>query len=117
MKKPLSLFLPCVLGACSLSPLPKAPPPLLSMEEPLTLKQEPDDEAARLALKLGCFSGLRLKTAWFEDPLEPGQTPDALEVTRIIENSPAQAASLRVGDLLLSCSRTDADDSPRGVPI
>jgi len=105
--KSLSLIVPCVLGACSLSPLPEEPPPLRSMDEPLALKQEPDDESARQALARGCFSGLRLKTAWFDDPLEPGQTPDALEITQIIENSPAQAASLRVGDLLLSVRTGD----------
>lgn len=93
-----------LLGACSLNPLPETSPPLRSMEEPLDLKTEPDDEPARRTLASGCFSGLYLRSAWFEDPLEPGQTPDALEITRLVENSPAEAAGLQVGDLLLSAT-------------
>ena len=97
---PLLVF--CLLSACGLNPIPKASPPLRSMEEPLALKEEPKDERERQKLAAGCFSGLQLRSAWFEEPLEPGQNPDALEVIGLIENSPAQAARLRVGDLLLS---------------
>ncbi len=94
----LLFFLP----ACSLNPLPTEPPPLRDMEEPMALKIEPDDEAERVQLAPGSFSGIYVKPAWFEEPDEPGQAPDALAIERIVENSPAVVSGLRVGDLLLS---------------
>ena len=58
-----SALLPLALagGCASLgSDLPDEPPPLLSMEEPPALFAEPDDEAARLELPLGGWTGLHV---------------------------------------------------------
>ena len=51
----LSIALTLVCGACSSlgSELPKESPPLLSMNEPPALFEEPDDEQPRTALPLG----------------------------------------------------------------
>jgi len=94
------------LPACSTT-LPRESPPLVDMEEPLAMGQEPDDEAARRALPLGSFAGLYLRSAWFEGPAEPGRKPDALEVERVVENSPGAAAGLQEGDLLLAVAVAD----------
>ena len=91
-----------LLPACSFHSLPTEPPPLRDMEEPMALKVEPDDEAERMQLAPGSFSGIYVKPAWFEEPDEPGGSPDALAIERIVENSPAAVSGLRVGDLLLS---------------
>jgi len=96
-----SLLFTC---ACSLSPdLPEQSPPLADLEEPLDLRAEPDDEAARIALPAGSFSGLVVEDA--RDTLaakldQPGQ----LRLARIVENSPAAAAGLQVDDLLLEAT-------------
>lgn len=113
MMRPLckAALLACVcVPGCSVT-LPQEPPPLLDMEEPLALGQEPDDEAARQALPLGSFAGLYVRSAWFEGPAEPGQKPDALEVERVVENSPAAAAGLREGDLLLAVAVGDGAET------
>lgn len=88
-------------GACSsLLPrdLPDAAPPLVDMEEPLTLQAEPDDEAARRALDLGGFTGVDVKDARASlDDTDPG----GVSVRRVVENSPGDAAGVVEGDLLL----------------
>jgi C-terminal processing protease CtpA/Prc len=75
-------------------------PPLAGMEEPLELLTVPDDEAARLALAKGSFTGLSVRDArtTLEAMLEE---PSGLEVEEVVENSPADAAGIEVGDLLL----------------
>jgi len=114
--RPQSTALPALLAllalpvACSVTP-PQEPPPLVDMEEPLALAQEPDDEAARRALPRGSFTGLYLRSARFEEPEEPGQEPDALEVERVVENSPAAAVGLREGDLLLAVAVGDGPET------
>ncbi len=101
-----------LLGLCACSTtLPQEPPPLVDMEEPLPLQQEPDDEAARRALPVGSFTGLHVRSTWFEEPAEPGREPDALEVERIVENSPAAAVDLREGDLLLAVAVGDGAET------
>lgn len=105
-----STVLVLLLPACSVT-LPLEPPPLVDWDEPLTLAQEPDDEAARQGLPLGSFGGLYLRPAWFQEPAEPGQKPDALEVERVVENSPADAAGLREGDLLLAVVVGSGDET------
>lgn len=99
----LLILLAC-LGACSLSPkLPEQAPPLANLEEPLDLRNEPDDEAARQRLPAGCFSGLYLEDA--RDTLASKlQDQGQLRVVQVIENSPAAAAGLVVDDLLLEAT-------------
>ena len=89
------------LAACSLSPdLPLEPSPLADMEEPLDLRAEPDDEAARQQLPAGCFSGLVVDDA--RDTLAAKlDQPGTLRVAAVVENSPAAAAGLQPGDVLL----------------
>ncbi len=78
--------------------LPEEPPPLAAMREPLDRFAEPDDEAARTALPLGCFSGLAVEPA--HRSLE-GEA-EGLRVAAVVENSPADAAGLREDDILLA---------------
>lgn len=93
-----------LLAACS-STLPTTPPPLAFMEEPLDLLREPDDEAARRALPLGAFSGLVVDDA--RDTLAQKLDEDGvLRIVAIVENSPAVAAGLQVGDELLQVRPT-----------
>ncbi|MEM7309414.1 MAG: hypothetical protein AAF682_22215 [Planctomycetota bacterium] len=86
-------------GACS-SSVPSSPPPLAGMEEPLLLRQVVEDEQARRALPAGTFSGLVLGDARDTlDALLDG--PAGVEVVRVVENSPGDAAGIETGDLLL----------------
>lgn len=95
-----ALVLLACLTACSLSPDLPQRPPLADMEEPLDLLAEPDDEAARQQLPAGAFSGLVLEDA--RDTLAAKLDQEAqLRIATIVENSPADAARLQTGDLLL----------------
>ena len=97
------LLLAAWLPACSIAGLPDQPPALRDMEEPLELRAEPDDEAERLRLPFGCFSGAYVKDA--RDTLAAKLRDDGqLEVERVVENSPAERAGLQPGDLLLEAS-------------
>ena len=95
-----SLLVVSCLAACSLSPDLPERPPLGDMEEPLDLRAEPDDEAARAALPKGTFSGLVVEDA--RDTLAAKlDQPSSLRIAQIVENSPAAAAGLQIGDVLL----------------
>jgi predicted metalloprotease with PDZ domain len=94
------VLLLCGLAACSLSPDLPPRPPLADMEEPLDLRAEPDDEAARQQLPAGTFAGLLLDDARDTLAAKLDQEPQ-LRVAGIVENSPADAAGLQIGDLLL----------------
>jgi S1-C subfamily serine protease len=89
-----------MLSACA-TDLPRQSPPLTDWEEPLSLFEEPDDEVARAGLSFGSFTGAHVADArgTLDDLLGGG--PSGIEVVRVVENSPADAAGLRVGDLLL----------------
>ncbi|MBL9077223.1 MAG: hypothetical protein JNL08_06960 [Planctomycetes bacterium] len=106
----VSTLLLAGLAACSLSPDLPERPPLADLEEPLDLQAEPDDEAARRALPPGTFAGLVLDDA--RDTLAAKlDEPAQLRIAAIVENSPADAAGLEVGDLLLEARLGD------GAPI
>ena len=95
----LHLALLLALTGCSTT-LPTEAPPLADLEEPLELRQEPDDEAQRRQLPAGAFSGLCVDDA--RDTLAAKlDEPGVLRITAIVENSPAAAAGLQVGDELL----------------
>ena len=79
---------------------------MASMEEPLALREVPQDEDARRALPVGTFSGIEVGDA--RDSLESlVGDPEGLLVVRVIENSPADAAGVSAGDLLLSARVDD----------
>jgi S1-C subfamily serine protease len=77
----------------------------VALEEPLELMQPPDDEEARLALPRGSFTGLGVGDARssLDDML--GE-PEGVLVLAVVENSPADAAGIEVGDLLLEARTT-----------
>ena len=100
------------LLAAGSSTLPTTPPPLADMEEPLALLREPDDEAARRALPAGAFSGLVVDDA--RDTLAQKLDEDGvLRIVAIVENSPAVAAGLQVGDELLEAKLPELEAKPR----
>lgn len=95
-------LLALVCAACSFGSrsLAKDPPPLFDLEEPLVLREEPKDELQRAALDSGSFTGITTSDARQSlDALQ--QAPEGVLVARIVENSPADAAGLQAGDLLL----------------
>ncbi len=113
MMRPYFLALFALLpAACSLRPdLVEQPPALVDMEEPLNLRTEPDDEAARASLPAGAFSGLYLRDA--RETLEAKLSdPESVAVDRVVENSPAAAAGVQPGDLLLEVQVGDAEPRP-----
>lgn len=96
----LLLSLALAVSACSTDELARQAPPLVRMEEPLELLTEPDDEAARAALAPGVFTGLTVGDA--RASLDAMLVePEGVVVLSIVENSPAQAAGLEVGDIVL----------------
>ncbi|MEZ6037977.1 MAG: PDZ domain-containing protein [Planctomycetota bacterium] len=96
-----ALVVPALLAsACSLTKLPKEPPALSDMQEPLDLRHEPDDEAARAAMPVGTFSGITLADARETLEAKLGE-PGAVTIAAVVENSPADQAGLRPGDLVL----------------
>ncbi len=91
------------------------PPPLADMEEPVALFQEPDDEAIRVALPVGGFSGVYVKEVAesLDDLVEGGE---GVVVTRIVENSPGDFAGLRVDDILLEATPRDGETVELSYP-
>ena len=105
MKQSLVPLLPALLVnvACSaLFPpdLPEEPPPLVDMEEPLDLFEEPKDERARKALPYGTFTGVEVVPAWRSLDEAEEENP-GVRVKTIVEHSPGDIAGLTENDLLL----------------
>ena len=101
------------LASCTAfeSDLPLEPPPLVDMEEPVALLQDPEDEAQRRALDPGAFSGIYVEDA--RESLE-AMTGEAVgvRVARVVENSPGAVAGVEPGDLLL-----EVDDGSAPVAL
>lgn len=89
-----------VCSACASDELARRPPPLAGMHEPVELLVEPHDEAERQALPLGSFTGVRVGDARASLDAMLAE-PEGVVVLEVIENSPADAAGIEVGDLLL----------------
>lgn len=89
--------------ACTAAELARVAPPLLAMEEPLELVQPPDDEATRALLSKGSFIGLTLGDARASLDAMLAE-PEGLLVVSVVENSPADAAGIEPGDLLLEAA-------------
>jgi len=104
------LFAGLLVGCASR--LPDEPPPLLDLEEPLAWFAEPDDEAARQALPLGTFSGCVVGEARETLDALLGESEGVL-VASVVENSPADVAGVKAGDLLLEARL--ADGPPRAL--
>ncbi len=109
MRRVFRQLVPAVLAlmcsACSFGSqsLAKDSPPLFDLEEPLDLREEPKDEPQRAALDPASFTGVTTSDARQSlDALEA--EPEGVLVARIVENSPADAAGLEVGDLLLEAN-------------
>ena len=96
----LALLLLVLLAACA-SELPETSPLLARFDDPPELAREPDDEADRLRLPIGTFSGLEVERA--RDAVDEllGETGGGLNVRRVVENSPGAAAGIDVGDVLM----------------
>ena len=79
------------------------PLPLADMEEPVALFQEPDDEAIRVSLPAGGFSGVVVKEVAesLDDLVDGGE---GVVVTRVVENSPGDFAGLKIDDILLEAT-------------
>ena len=76
--------------------------------EPLDLRVEPNDEAKRLALAIGSFSGLYLSDArgTLAAKLD---SPGSAEISKVVENSPAHFGGLEVGDIVLEVEVAGAE--------
>lgn len=100
---PLSTLL---CAACAASELAHQAPPLAGMEEPLERMQPPDDEEARLALPKGSFTGLVVGDSRTSLDAMLGE-PEGVLVVSVVENSPADAAGIEAGDLVLEARASE----------
>ncbi|MBK7642149.1 MAG: PDZ domain-containing protein [Planctomycetes bacterium] len=102
------------LGACSSlfgsGELPRESPPLVALQEPLALQNEPQDEPAREALPTGSFSGLYVADARASLDELLGD-PQGLRIALVVENSPGDAAGLVEDDVLLSVRTSDGQET------
>jgi C-terminal processing protease CtpA/Prc len=116
--RPLLPLLLLPFAACSLSSdrLPEKGPALADMDEPLDLRAEPDDEAARAKLALGMFSGIKVADARDSLAAKLGDEEPALKVVEVVENSPAAAAGVQVDDVLVDVTIDDGMKSPLTRP-
>jgi len=103
LKTCLLALIVVLVSGCSLikkRTLADAPPPLLDMEEPLELREEPADETARVVLSAGSFTGIYVTSgATSLDALAEGG--EGVLVARVVENSPADLAGVVEGDLIV----------------
>jgi C-terminal processing protease CtpA/Prc len=100
--KPLVAIALLLVPACAFleGELPTQPMPLYDMEEPLGLHEEPQDEEQRLELPRGGFTGIYVSDSR-QSLEEMEEEPEGVLVASVVENSPADAAGLEEGDLLL----------------
>lgn len=106
MKSLCAVALIALLGVATgcASDLADEPPPLSDVEEPLPLKEEPSDEAARKELPKGGFTGLYVTDARLSLD-EMGDAGNGVRVETVVENSPAAAAGIRPGDIILDIAK------------
>lgn len=98
------MLVSAVLGGCAA--VAEGPPssavPLADLEEPAAFRQPPADEAARLALGLGAYTGVRVAaTDEALAKLLRDDSGEGLAVAAVTENSPAVGAGIEVDDLLI----------------
>jgi C-terminal processing protease CtpA/Prc len=112
----LILVAVCVSG-CGVfqTELPTQALPLEDMELSRARLAEPRDEAQRQALPLGTFTGVEVADA--RRTLESQLTaPEGILVTGVVENSPAVAAGIQEGDILLEAALDKDQQSPLQWP-
>jgi len=110
----LSVLAALLCGACASlgSELPDESPPLVSMEEPPTLFDEPADEELRTALPLGGYTGVHVTDGRTSlGGLGAGNAPQGVLVKRVVENSPGDAAGLLEGDLIVAVRRAGGPET------
>ncbi|MEM8884668.1 MAG: PDZ domain-containing protein [Planctomycetota bacterium] len=91
-------------GCAFLAPkVPKESPPLLDLEEPLELYEEPADEPERIGLPKGSFTGVYV-TESARNLEDLGSEPEGVLIDRVVENSPGQFAALEKGDLIVEAN-------------
>jgi hypothetical protein len=93
------------LSGCGLSssPLPTQAEPLEDMEVSRTWFEIPQDEPRRQELPLGVFTGIKVGDS--RQTLEAQlAAPEGVLVTETVENSPAVAAGIEAGDILLEAA-------------
>ncbi len=100
------------LGGCGIS-LAKRSPPLRDLDYSSAAVTEPDDEAERQQLPVGCFSGLTLTqhvVGSLDDALADGKIKLPVQIVEVAEHSPADLAGLRPLDVLIAAQ---VNDQPR----
>jgi len=103
-----------LLPACSIGKreLPLDPPPLIDLEEPLDLREEPRDEDARRAAPAGSFTGIAIAPA--SESLDALASDEGgLAVENVVENSPADLAGVETGDLIAEVRVAGETQTPR----
>ena len=95
-----------ILSSLGCSSLPTEADPLGNMEVSRTLLAAPNDEEQREKLSLGVFTGIEIGDSrlTLEEQLE---APEGVLVKGIVENSPAAAAGLQEGDIVLDAAIDD----------
>lgn len=85
------------------SGLPRQADPLEDMEVSRALFAMPQDEEQRKGLPLGVFTGVEVGDSrlTLEEQLE---APEGVLVTGVVENSPAAAAGIQAGDIILEAA-------------
>lgn len=85
------------------SSLPTQSDPLIDMEVSRAIFEMPQDEGLRKELPLGVFTGVEAGDSrlTLEEQLK---APEGLLVTKIVENSPAVAAGIQTGDIILEAA-------------
>lgn len=95
------------LFGCS-SGLPTKADPLVDMEVSRAIFEMPQDEEPRKELPLGVFTGIEVGDSrlTLEKQLE---APEGVLVTGIVENSPAAAGGIQVGDIIIEAAINEND--------
>jgi C-terminal processing protease CtpA/Prc len=95
--------------------LPTQADPLAQMDISRERLALPKDEDERLKLPLGVFTGIEVGDS--RQTLEARlEAPEGVLVTRVVENSPAVAAGIAEGDILLEAGVNNATPAPLHWP-
>lgn len=107
----------CSLTGCSTfqSALPTQAAPLAEMDISRERLPLPKDEAERVKLPLGVFTGIEVSDS--RQTLEAQiEAPEGVLVARVVENSPAVAAGIAEGDILLKAGVGNTAPTPLHWP-